>query len=441
MADQPLNDAFGVGMIGLGTVGGGVAQLLTEHVELYAKRCGRPIELRRVLVRDVAKAQATGLVDASLLTDDADAFFQTQGLDAVVEVAGGTGVVAELVSRSLSDGKHVITANKSLLAAKGVELFALARQHDASIAFEASCAGGIPCITALQHGLMSNRVTGLAGILNGTCNYILTQMTRHGQTYADALAEAQDKGYAEADPTLDVSGQDAAQKLAILASLAFGVRVAEQDVPAVGVDTLDLSDIQFGDELGYDIKLLAIARQSEQGELSLGVEPCFVSKQQLIAQVIGPFNALSVLGDAIGHAMFYGPGAGREATASAVVSDLLNVASGWYPAAFAAMGLTPDLHEPAIIADPQDTVDRFYLRINALDKPGVLAAVTRVLGELGISLSAIVQHEYDAGQFVPVVITTHQARRGDVDQAIAQLASLDAIDGQPVVIRIVDMPG
>lgn len=435
------NSAIGVGIIGCGTVGGGVVELLAQHAELYAGRLGRPLALRNVLVRDVEKARRNCPKHADLLTSDPDAFFNTPDMQIVVEVAGGRGVVSQYVRRALESGRHVVTANKALLAAEGPELFALAREKKVCIAFEASCAGGIPCITALQFGLMANQIGGLYGILNGTCNFILTQMTRKGESYADALAKAQASGYAEADPTLDVSGQDAAQKLAILASLAFGVSISGDDVPARGIDTLDLSDVGFGDELGYDIKLLAIAeREPGQEAVSVGVQPCFISHNELLAQVRGPFNALSVYGDAVGHTMYYGPGAGKLPTASAVVSDVLNIASGWYPQAFASMHLTPDRSAAAKLVSHEELVSRFYLRVNALDVPGTIAKVTRILGECNISLSAVLQHESAAGQFVPLVLTTHDARRGDLDGAVGRIRGLDVIEGEPVVIRIIEMP-
>lgn len=443
-SDQKTID---VGMIGCGTVGGGVARLLREQADLYAQRLGRPIQLRRVLVRDAAKARAGGAVSPDLVTDDPDAFFATDDMSIVIEVAG-TPAVAEHFRRALIAGKHVITANKSLLADHGAELFSLARQNNVSIPFEASCGGGIPMVTALQFGLMANRIDALYGILNGTSNYILTAMTQHGQSYQDALRDAQDKGFAEADPTFDVSGRDAAQKLAILASIAFGVKAIGDQVACAGIDTIDRIDIGFGAELGYDIKLLAIAERiapasgdaNSDGGISLSTQPCFIHLDQPLAQVHGSFNALSVYGHAVGHTMYYGRGAGSLPTASAVVSDLLNVASGWYPAAFASMNLWVDSHQPVALLNPEDLRSRFYLRINAKDTTGVMAKVSTILGDAGISLSAIRQHEADAGQFVPVVITTHHAREGSIRQALNMIEQLDVIEGSPVCIRILDTP-
>ncbi|MBI1336142.1 MAG: homoserine dehydrogenase [Phycisphaera sp.] len=434
---------MGIGLIGCGTVGGGVAALLRDEADLYAGRLGQPVAIRRVLTRSgkACSDDRGPLFDTSQVTRDFDAFLATPDMPIVVEVAGGIDPVGGYVERAIKAGKHVVTANKSLLAARGPALFALARKHNVSIAFEASCAGGIPIITALQFGLMANRCEGLFAILNGTCNFILTQMTQLGESYTDALKEAQRLGYAEADPTLDVSGADAAQKLAILASLAFGVRVSGDAVACHGIDQLQLEDIRFGAELGYDVKLLAISERwpGEVG-LSCNVMPCFISRKELLGQVHGAYNALVVRGHAVGQTMFYGRGAGRFPTASAVVSDILNVASGGYPIAFSHMHLTSDQAPHAQVIALDDLWSRFYIRIGALDIPGVMAKVTTILGHHGISLSAVLQHETNAGQVVPVVITTHEARLGDLIKALGEVEALDVIHGKPVWLRIVDLP-
>ena len=429
------------------------AHLLQSQAGLYAQRLGRPVQLRRVLVRETSKPRAGGVLPSALVTNDPEAFFATDDMPIVIEVAGTPGV-AEYFRRALSMGKHVVTANKSLLADHGADLFALAHQNDVSIAFEASCGGGIPMVTALQFGLMANRIDALYGILNGTSNYILTAMTQQGQLYGEALRDAQERGFAEADPTFDVSGYDAAQKLAILASLAFGVQVTGSQVACEGVDKIEGIDIKYGAELNYDIKLLAIAQRGCQirdtvseevvsgggSAISLRVQPCFVHVNQLLAKVHGSFNALSVYGDAVGHTMYYGRGAGSLPTASAVISDLINVASGWYRAAFASMNLWSDGHKPAVVLHAKELESRFYLRINAKDTPGVMAKVSAILGDAGISLSAIRQRETVSGELVPVVITTHEAREGAVREALDVIGRLDAISGSPVCIRIVDMP-
>jgi homoserine dehydrogenase len=436
MAGEP----FKVGLIGCGTVGSGVVKLLVEEAATYEQRLGRPIEISAVLCRREDVGESTTQVPDGRLVHDVDGFFDAAAdCDAMIELAGGTGFALDMVKRALQAGKHVVTANKALLAAHGRALFELARAHGVSIAFEASCGGGIPIITAMQFNLISNRITAMHGILNGTSNYILTQMTDHGETYEQALAEAQRLGYAEADPTLDVGGGDAAHKLAILASLAFGAGVRDEQIVCQGVDNLDLADARFGAELGYKLKLLASAEQSDAG-LSLHVGPCFVNEQEQLAQVGGSFNALSIYGHAVGHTLYYGRGAGQMPTASAVVGDLMSIADGAYPAAFERLRAWPDQHEPAALVDPGELVTRHYMRINALDVPGVVAEFSRVLGEEGISIAAVAQHESKAGQFVPVVIVTHEARAGAIASAARRIADLDAIDGEPVLLRIIDMP-
>lgn len=432
------SDVAGVGLIGCGTIGSGVAKLLIEEAALYERRIGRKVELRCVLVKAGDEKNQTGEVPEDLITTDPETFWSAE-IDIVVELAGGRGVISEFVRKALSMGKHVVTANKALVAAEGGELFALARENDAALAFEASCAGGIPFITALQFNLLSNRVEGMYGILNGTCNYILTQMLGAGKSYDTALAEAQAAGFAEADPTLDVSGGDTAHKLAILASLAFGVEVRDEAIPCQGIQSLNLEDVQFGAELGYEIKLLAIGEMTDAG-LSLSVAPCFISREEQLAQVGGSFNAISLYGHAVGHTMYYGRGAGKMPTASAVVGDVLNIISGGYTAAFSHMQTWPDQQPAAKLVSPDDLESRYFLRINALDKPGTVSKFSTILGDESISIAAVLQHEVNVGGFVPVVIATHRAKAGAVKRALERVAALDEVEGEPVCIRIVDMP-
>ena len=426
-------------MVGLGTVGGGVAELLRAHGDAYARRGGRPLTITRAVVRDVAKARATGLLPENALSTDVDAVLGAD-VDVVVEVAGGVDFARGVVERALRAGKHVVTANKALLAAHGPALFALAREHGVALTFEASCGGGMPCVTALRHGLLGSEVQSLRGILNGTCNYILTQMTRHGQAYADALADAKRLGYAEADETLDVSGADAAQKLCVLASIAFDTAVAEGDVRLGGIDTLHLADVGFGAQLGYDIRLVAGAERSRAG-LALSCEPAFVPVGSELANVTGSLNALRVVGNAVGPVMITGAGAGKGPTAAAVVSDLLNVAGGVAGAASDGMGVDPTARASLPIVPADDQRGRFYLRFGAADEPGVIGRATSLLGDAGISLSAVLQPEVGedhATDAVPVVVTTHGARRGDVAAVCAQLEALDAVTGRVTVLRILD---
>ncbi len=338
----------------------------------------------------------------------------------------------------------MVTANKSLLASRGPELFALARQHNTCIAFEASCGGGIPIIDALMRGLVANRIDALLGIVNGTCNFILTKMTQNGWSYDQSLKEAQRQGFAEANAILDVSGRDAAQKLAVLASLAFNARVLESDLHVEGIDNLQADDIKFAAELGYVIKLLAIALRHRTGApdeaLSLRVHPTLVHRDDVLADVGGSFNAISVYGHALGHALWYGRGAGRTPTASAVVADVVAVAMGVAPLAFKQLQIFPDTTPRPAVLPFHDLESRYYLRLNAKDQPGVMADVTAALGRQRISLSAIHQHETNGGDTVPVVITTHVAREGSMQAALKEIDALPTISAPTVCLRIIDQP-
>lgn len=426
----------GVALLGCGVVGSGVAEMLRQQQELLRQRTGIHFELRHVVARDPKRARPVSGVTVST---DAIAAIDDPKTDVVIELIGGTSVAAEYIECALKSGKPVVTANKSLLASRGQQLFALARKHNTAIAFEASCAGGIPIIASLTHGLVANRIDALVGIVNGTCNFILTKMTRNGWSYPQALAEAQKAGFAEADPTLDVSGRDAAQKLALLATLAFNVRVNEGDIHIEGIDTLQDQDIKFAGELGYVIKLLAIAERRGAG-ISLRVHPTLVHKDDVLAEVAGSFNAVSVYGHALGHALFYGRGAGQMPTASAVVADLVSVSLGITQLAFKQLNVFPDQIPAAAPLPFQDLTSRYYLRLMAKDEPGVLAQVTKILGNHGISLSAILQHEVSDGQSVPVVITTHLAKEGAVQSSLKELDALESISGTPVCLRIIDQP-
>jgi homoserine dehydrogenase len=440
MVDQK---SLGVTLLGCGTVGAGVATILTAQRELLTRRTGTSFELRHVFVRNPSTppAGAKGLPGLPL-TGDAQEAIDDPRTDVVIELLGGTTVAYELVKRALSLGKPVITANKALLATKGPELFALARSKGTCIAFEASVGGGIPIIDALQRGLVANRVDALLGIVNGTCNFILSQMTQKGWSYDQALKEAQAQGFAEADPTMDVSGRDTLQKLAVLASLAFNVRVEEGDIHLEGIDTLDAADIKYAEELGYVVKLLAIAERQNGEAISLRVHPTLVNKGDQLAQVSGSFNAISFYGHALGHALFYGRGAGRMPTASAVVADLVGVALGTTPATFRSLRVFPDQTARATVLPFERLQSRYYLRLTAKDQPGVLAQVTKVLGDQKISIASFVQHEVTEGSdgSVPLVLTTHRAQEGAMQSAIRQISGLAPITGPAVCLRIVDQP-
>jgi homoserine dehydrogenase len=435
---SPPTEPIGIALLGCGVVGSGVVRILAEQRELLRRRTGLTFDVRHVVVRDVKKhAEHAGILP---LSTDAQAAIDDKRVWIVLELMGGTDVTGELIERALRLGKPVVTANKSLLAEKGTQLFSLARQHETCIAFEASCGGGIPIIHALSTGLLANRIDALVGIVNGTSNVILTRMTRSGWGYEQALDEAKQLGFAEADPTLDVSGRDAAQKLAILASLAFNVQVAEADIHVEGIELVDAVDITFARELGYVVKLLAIAERRDADRLSLRVHPTLIHADDVLSDVAGSFNAISVWGHALGHALFYGRGAGQMPTASAVVSDLIGVALGTTPLAFKRLKIFPDTTAPADVLPFEQLETRSYLRLTARDVPGVLAEIAEALGRNGISLSAVLQHEVDRGQHVPVVITTHLAREGSMRQALREIDALTTVRPPTVCLRIMDQP-
>lgn len=445
---------IGVCLLGHGVVGGGVIKILADQAELLHRRTGLRFDVRHVVVRDVAKHG--GRTATLPLTVDAEAAVDDPRVHVVIELMGGTTTAGALVERALKLGKPVVTANKSLLAGRGADLFALARANDTCLAFEASAGGGIPIIDALSRGLIANRIDALVGIVNGTCNVILTRMTRNGWTYAEALAEAQRLGFAEADPAMDVSGRDAAQKLALLAGLAFNARVFERDISVEGIEHLEPADIRFAESLGYVIKLLAIAERvtpasrpdaalsTQNSALALRVHPTLVHKSDVLADVSGGFNAISVYGNAVGHALFYGRGAGAMPTASAVIADLVQVAIGVAPLAFKRLNVYPDGAPPARVLPADEIQSRYYLRLTVHDQPGVMGQVSQVLGRNGISLSAILQPETsEAGAADPrvqVVITTHRAREGPMRASLRAIDALATVVAPTVCLRVIDQP-
>jgi len=440
MSNENGEKPLGVALVGCGTVGGAVATILTRDRAIFSRRFAPPLELRHIVDVDFSHARALGL-DERLFCKNFHEALADEGVGAVVELIGGTTVAKECIAESLRAGKDVVTANKALLAHHGNELYALARKEGRVLAFEASCGGGIPIIRALCDGLIANRIDALYGIVNGTCNYILTAMTQRGQTYDQALAEAQRDGLAEADPTLDVAGIDSAHKLAIMAGLAFGRKIAFDEIPVEGIDSLELCDIEYGQELGYVVKLLAIAQRRKDG-LSLRVRPVFISKEHPLAWVSGPFNAISIYGHATGHTMYYGRGAGGMPTASAVVADLAAIAIGSARRAFEQLKIWPDLSEPANQLPVGAIHSRYYIRVLAEDRPGVLAQIAAILGKDNISIRSVLQHEPPPGSEpaagVPVVITTHAAKEGNVREALKQVDSLEVIKAPSVCIGIVD---
>ncbi|MBC7785129.1 MAG: homoserine dehydrogenase [Burkholderiales bacterium] len=427
----------GIVLLGCGVVGRGVLSILDQERDLLKQRTGIHFDVRHVVCRDVSKhADIAGVYQ---LTTNAEAAVTDPGVQIVVELMGGLEPAGGLIARALKAGKHVVTANKALLAVRSAELFKLAKNHHVSIGFEASCGGGIPIIDALTRGLLANRIDALLGIINGTCNFILSQMSQHGWGYEQALKEAQKLGFAEADPTMDVNGRDTAQKLAILASLAFNVAVGEQDIAVSGIDTLQADDIRYAAELGYAIKLLAIAERVGES-LALRVHPTLVHNEDLLADVSGSFNAISVFGHAIGHQFFYGRGAGQMPTASAVVADLLGIAMGVIPHAFERLNVHTDL-PPVKVLPPDQLESRYYLRVTTRDQPGAFAGITSALGRHGISLKSVHQNETDTGDNpVPVVVTTHRAKQGAMTAAIREIDALPSIQSPTICIRIIDQP-
>jgi len=421
-----------IGLAGLGTVGGGVLTMLRQNADLIAARAGRPIAITAVSARDRGRDRGVPLTGLRWY-DDPVALAADSGVDVVVEVIGGSeGSAKALVEAAIVAGKPVVTANKALLAVHGAALAAAAEQAGVVLAFEAAVAGGIPVIKALREGLAGNRISRVAGILNGTCNYILTVMRERGREFAEVLADAQKLGYAEADPAFDVDGIDAAHKLAILAALAFGRPVDFSAVHVEGIRRVSALDIAFANELGYRIKLLGIARATDAG-IETRVHPCMVPQSAPIARVDGVFNAVVAEGDFVGRVMLEGRGAGAGPTASAVVADLIDIARGRatpvWGAGSGALSAAPSVPMSA-------HVGAYYLRLMVVDRPGVIADVTAVLRDAGISLESMLQRGRSPGEAVPVVLITHETGEAAMRGAIARIAALGAVLEPPALIRI-----
>lgn len=406
---------------------------------MLTRRTGLKLQLRHI----VEKNPPSALPKSLPFTTDINAAIDDPTVQIVIELFGGTGIALSSVERALSKGKAVVTANKALLAEHGPKLFDLARKNNTCIAFEASCGGGIPIIDALQRGLIANRHNALAGIVNGTCNFILTRMSRNGWGYQQALTEAQKLGFAEANPSMDVSGRDSAQKLSILASLAFDAKVTEKDIQVDGIERVDAVDITFAKELGYVIKLLAVAQRANGGDaLALHAGPSLVHEDDVLADVSDSFNAISTYSHALGHAVFYGRGAGQMPTASAVVGDVISVAMGVEGLRFKQLRLTPDCTQPVKTLPIEELRSRYYLRIMVKDEPGVIAQIATILGDQQISVSSIHQRETEpkAADAVPLVITTHKAKEGSIRAALKQIDALPVVKPASVCMRIVDAP-
>jgi homoserine dehydrogenase len=424
-----------IGIAGLGTVGGGVLRLLQAHADLLAQRSGRRIVVAAVSARDRHRDRGVPL-DGVRWYDDAVALAADPEIDVVVELIGGADGIAKAVCETaIGHGKQVVTANKALLAVHGADLAARAEEAGVALAFEAAVAGGIPAIKGLREGLAGNRIDGVFGILNGTCNYILTEMRTTGREFSEVLAEAQKLGYAEADPSFDVDGVDAAHKLAVLAALAFNARVEFDDLHIEGIRQISALDIAYAQELGYRIKLLGIARRTDEG-LSLRVHPCMVAEASPIAHVEGVFNAVVAQGDFVGQVMMTGRGAGAGPTASAVVADLVDLARGLK---VPVLGIPAARLERAVVLPMDHRRGAYYLRLMVVDRPGVIADVAAAMRDQQISVESLLQRGRSPGDAVPLVIVTHETDEAAMARLLAALGALDAVLEPPHVIRIEDL--
>jgi homoserine dehydrogenase len=431
---KPIN----VGLLGIGTVGGGTWDVLNRNADEIQRRAGRAIQITRVADKEVQKATAI-VKGKAQVTDDAFAVARSNDVEIVIELIGGTTVAKELVLEAIAHGKHVVTANKALLATHGNEIFAAAQKKGVMVAFEAAVGGGIPIIKALREGLTANRIEWIAGIINGTSNFILSEMRDKGLSFDDALKGAQSRGYAETDPTFDIEGVDAAHKLTILSALAFGIPMQFNRVYTEGISKLTREDIGYAEELGYRIKLLGITKRTREG-IEQRVHPTLVPARRLIANVEGVMNAILVKGDAVGPTLYYGAGAGSQPTASAVVADLVDVTR--------LITADPEHRVPHLAFQPDqlstdpvlpiDAVETsYYLRMRVLDQPGVLADITRVLADSAISIDAMVQKEPGEGESrVDIVMLTHRALEKNVNHAMAKIESLPTVVGKIVRLRL-----
>jgi len=428
-----------VAIVGFGTVGTGVARLLLDHGDRTARHAGRTLWLEAVVDVDVSRPRDVELPQG-LLTDDLTRITANPEIEVVAHVVGGIEPARTIMLKLLESGKDVVTSNKALLAEHGPELFDRARELGRSIAFEAAVAGGIPIIANISQCLSANQITSLRGILNGTSNFIVSQMEEHGTAYSSAVKQAQQRGFAELDPTLDVDGTDAAQKLAILAHLAFGVRVHWSQIPRVGIDKLDPADLRYARELGYRIKLLAVAKLAEEG-LELHVSPTLVRVGRPLAEVREAYNAISVVGDAVGQLFYHGLGAGQMPTASAVVADMIDTAVGRTKLTFETLELWSNRQSRYSMRDFSKLPSRYYLRFAVEDRPGVLAQIAGVLGTHHISIASVIQHGSapdGATDTVPLVIMTHAAAEGDAAAATQEIDRLSCIHGGSVRMRVLD---
>ena len=428
-----------VGLLGLGTVGGGTVSVLSRNAEEIARRAGRGIQISHAAAKEYNADAITGLDNIAKISDDAFAVVNDPEVEIVIELIGGYSPAKELVLAAIENGKHVVTANKALIAMHGNEIFAAAQAKGVTVAFEAAVAGGIPIIKAMREGLAANQIQWAAGIINGTGNFILSEMRDKGRDFDDVLKEAQELGYAEADPTFDVEGIDAAHKLTIIGSIAFGIPLQFDKTYTEGITKIEQQDVVYAGELGYRIKHLGITRKTENG-IEMRVHPTLIPHRRLIANVDGVMNAVLVKGDAVGPTLYYGAGAGSEPTASAVIADVVDIVR--------ALTSDPENRVPHLAFQPNELSDisvlpmeevetAYYLRMQAIDRPGVLAEVTAILGDLGISIEAILQKEPEEGaSHVPIIFLTQCVQEKNMNEAITKIQNLDVIDGEITRIRM-----
>ena len=434
-----MKQTFGIGILGLGTVGTGIARLLMENQSLIAKRLGADLIIKRAADLDIERDRGLQL-NPGVLTTQAMDVINDPDVDIVLELIGGKDTAFELINAAIDQGKHVVTANKALLAEKGLELFQKAAAAGVNIAFEPSVGGCMPIVKTLRESLVGNRVQSICGILNGTCNYILSKITEEGSTFANALAEAQAHGYAEADPGLDVDGIDTAHKLAILSALAFGMEFSFSDIYVEGISGLTPMDIEFADQCGYKIKLLAITKFDETADkVEIRVHPTMIPDGNPLSKVDGTLNAVTITGDAIGEMMLYGHGAGMMPTASAVLSDIVDIARTLMTGGGIRVPMLSFQMENIrkIALRPIDEIStHYYFRFSALDRPGVLSKVSGILGDHGISIKSVHQIERKLNDGVPIFMMTHAAQESQVKSALSKISALDVITDEPVLIRI-----
>ena len=430
-------EAIGVGLMGLGVVGGGVAQALMRPSGPVARRAGCPVHLKKVLVREPGRSRRHAVPPEMLTTDPQD-ILGNSDVQVVVEVMGGETPAAGYIEEALSRGKHVVTANKEVMAKHGPELIALGAQKRVNLLFEASVAGGIPIVGPLMKDLLGNEIKSIHAIINGTTNYILTRMARDRVDFQEALLEAQEKGYAEADPTNDVDGTDAAYKLAVLATLAFHTRVHADDVYREGISRLQAQDFRYAQELGYTIKLLAIARHQDDG-VQVRVHPAFVPQEHMLAKVDGVFNAVEVEGDLMGRVLFHGMGAGREPTTSAVTADVVDIARKLCSGSEVVPA--PQLSENLVVAPMASLKCKYYVRLSVADRAGVLAQIGRILGDLDISIASVIQKDTNrVAQTAEIVVTTHPAREDAIQESLVRMQNLEVVRQTNSIVRIEDWP-